>query len=553
MADAETDRSGNEALASSLDEVGALLELDGASRYPARAFRRAAELIRNAEVPVAPLVRSGRVRELRGIGPGIEARLVELVESGRIVELDELRQRVSPELAALGHALGFGAKRGVQIGAALGISTADELRAAAAAGRLQQVPGIGPRTEARIVAALERGEARAARPLLLDRAQALTGRIAAALGGTGAGEARRWHESVTRLAVVVPTTRPLEVTARFGALPEVVGLLDEQVGVTVDGTPVELVVAPPAAFGTALLRATGPAEYVAALEPLPEAADETTLYRRLGRPYMPPELRDPPVPTEPPTLVEVDEILGDLHCHTVWSDGRATVLELAEAARARGYEYVAVCDHTRSVRVVPGLDADDLRRQAEEIAAANEQLAPFRVLRGSECDIRPDGSLDLPDDVLASLEWVQLSLHAGQRAPRAELTARVTHAMHHPAVRCLSHPTGRLLGHRPENALDLERTFETALQTGVALEVNGLPARLDLSGRNVRLALEAGVTIVCSTDAHSVAGLDNMSLSVHTARRGGARPRDVLNTRPLEDVLGTSTTLRRPGRAAPGG
>ena len=154
--------------------------------------------------------------------------------------------------------------------------------------------------------------------------------------------------------------------------------------------------------------------------------------------------------------------------------------------------------------------------------------------------------------MLASLEWVQLSLHAGQRAPRAELTARVTHAMHHPAVRCLSHPTGRLLGHRPENALDLERTFETALQTGVALEVNGLPARLDLSGRNVRLALEAGVTIVCSTDAHSVAGLDNMSLSVHTARRGGARPGDVLNTRPLEDVLRPSRTLRRTGSCRPG-
>jgi DNA polymerase (family 10) len=189
------------------------------------------------------------------------------------------------------------------------------------------------------------------------------------------------------------------------------------------------------------------------------------------------------------------------------------------------------------VRVVPGLDADALRRQAVEIAAANEALAPFRVLRGAECDIRADGELDLPDDILAELEWVQLSLHAGQRLPQAELTKRVTEAMRHPAVRCLSHPRGRILNHRPPNALDLERTIEVALETGVALETNGLPDRLDLSDEEVRLAVEAGVPIVCSTDAHSVQGLDNMRLSITTARRGWARAADVLNTRPLAEIL----------------
>jgi DNA polymerase (family 10) len=183
---------------------------------------------------------------------------------------------------------------------------------------------------------------------------------------------------------------------------------------------------------------------------------------------------------------------------------------------------------------VPGLDADGLRRQGEEIAAANETLAPFRVLRGTECDIRADGSLDLPDDVLAELEWVQLSLHAGQRAAREEMTRKVTEAMRHPAVRCLSHPKGRIINHRPENALDLDAVFEVALETGVAVEVNGLPDRLDLRGEHVRRAVEAGVRIVCSTDAHSIAGLGNMQLSVATARRGWARAADVLNTRPLE-------------------
>jgi DNA polymerase (family 10) len=213
---------------------------------------------------------------------------------------------------------------------------------------------------------------------------------------------------------------------------------------------------------------------------------------------------------------------------------------MGQAAQALGYEYLAICDHTRNVRVVPGLDADDLRRQAEEIAAANEALAPFRILRGSECDILPDGSLDLPDDVLAELEWVQISLHAGQRAARGAITARVLEAMRHEAARCLSHPKGRILNHRPENALDLERVFEVALETGVAVEVNGLPDRLDLSGAHVREAIEAGVPIVCSTDAHSVRGLGNMALSVATARRGAAPRGAVLNTLPLAELLRTA-------------
>jgi DNA polymerase (family 10) len=231
-------------------------------------------------------------------------------------------------------------------------------------------------------------------------------------------------------------------------------------------------------------------------------------------------------------------VRGDLHCHTTWSDGKASVLEMATAARNLGYEYLAICDHTRNVRVVPGLDADDVRRQGEEIAVVNEELAPFRVLRGTEVDIRADGELDLPDDVLAELDWVQLSLHAGQREAREPLTRKVTHAMRHPAVTCLSHPKGRIINHRPPNALDLEKVIEVALETGVALEVNGLPDRLDLSAPDVRLVVEAGVPVVASTDAHSVRGLSNMQLAIATARRGWATAADVLNTRSLPEVLG---------------
>jgi DNA polymerase (family 10) len=330
------------------------------------------------------------------------------------------------------------------------------------------------------------------------------------------------------------------VAARFAALPQVVALISHDargaLGVTVEGVPVELVVAEPAALGTALVRATGSAEYVAALEPLPEAPDEPAVYAALGIPWCPPELREAPLRGAPPTLVEPGDVRGDLHCHSTWSDGRASVEEMARAALERGHEYLAICDHTPAVGAVRGLTADDVRRQAEEIAAAGEALAPFRVLRGIECDILPDGRLDLPDDVLAELDWVQASVHGGQRMPRAEMTRRVEEALRHPAVRCLSHPTGRLIGRRPENAVDLDRVYEVALEYGVALEVNGLPDRLDLSGGHVRDALRAGVRIVCSTDSHSTRGLENLVYSVHTARRGGATAADVLNTQPWEEL-----------------
>jgi DNA polymerase (family 10) len=365
--------------------------------------------------------------------------------------------------------------------------------------------------------------------------------IAEALDGEAAGDVRRWRDSCELLAVVCAAPDPSSTLARFAALPQIVAVVDQEaqraVGVTIEGVAVELIAAEPKRFGTALVRATGSPAYVAALEPLPDASDEEAVYRALDLPWCPPELREQPFRGEPPALVETGDIRGDLHCHTTWSDGRASVEEMARAAIARGYEYIAICDHTPAVGAVRGLTADDVRRQAAEIAAANDLLAPFRVLRGIECDILPDGRLDLPDDVLAELDWVQASVHGGQRMPRRDMTKRVVEALRNPSVRSLSHPTGRLINRRPENALDLERLFEVALEEGVAVEVNGLPDRLDLRGEHVRDALRAGVRIVCSTDAHSVRGLANMALSVHTARRGWATPADVVNTRPLQAIL----------------
>ncbi|MBV9808593.1 MAG: hypothetical protein JO286_15510 [Solirubrobacterales bacterium] len=533
----------NRHIADRLDAFAALLELAEANPYTARAYRRAAETIRAAALPVAGLVRSGRARELRGIGPGIEARLRELLETGEIAELSELERELAPDLVGLGRYLGLGARRSIELARALGVRTAEEFREAAAAGRLRSAPGIGPKTEARLLEALAgTDEARPRQGLLLNRARQLVEGIAAALGGEAAGDVRRWRDSCERLAVVCAATDPDPVLRSFADVPQIVGIIERAerraTGVTVDGVPIELVVAEPERFGTALMRATGAPAYIGALEPLPGAPREEAVYAALGIPWCPPELREEPFRGTSPELLELGQIRGDLHSHTTWSDGRASVEEMGRAAVERGYEYLAICDHTPAVGAVTGLRPDDVRRQGEEIAAANQRLAPFRILRGIECDILPDGRLDLPDDALAELEWVQASVHGGQRMPRREMTARVEAALRNPYVRCLSHPKGRYINRRAENALDLDRIFEVALEQGVALEVNGLPDRLDLSGAHVREALRAGVEIVCSTDAHSVRGLANMDFSVATARRGWATTVSVINTRPLGAVLG---------------
>ena len=468
----------NTAIAERLDRLATLLDAAGSTRYAVRAYRRAAGLVRSAPVEVAALVRAGRARELRGVGASIEARLQELVETGDLAEIEEREASLSPS---------------------------------------------------KIRRAQER--VRGARVIHLNQARATLAELAAELGGVAAGDARRGVELPERHAVVVPSLDGLEESAA------VVGVLEQSesraVVATAIGLPVEVFAGP---LGTALVRATGSPEWVAALGELPEADTEEEVFAALRLEWVAPELREVGAPPPPAELLELGHVRGDLHCHTTWSDGRASVREMAEAAKALGHEYLAICDHTKAVRVVAGLDADELRRQAEEIAAANAAVPGIRILRGVECDILPDGSLDLPDDVLAELDWVQISLHAGQRQPRGMLTEQVVEAMRHPAARCLSHPKGRLLGHRPENALDLDEVFAVCLETGVALEVNGLPDRLDLSGAHVAEAMAAGVDIVCSTDAHSTRGLELIELSVVTARRGGAPRGRVLNTRSVEEL-----------------
>src|SRR3954451_19889677 len=323
----------NAQIADRLDAFATLLELNEASPYTTRAYSRAAETIRGVALPVAELVTAGRARELRGIGPGIEARLRELVETGAIAELAELERDLAPDLVGFGRFLGLGAKRVVELARALEVRTADELREAIANGRLRTAKGVGPKTEARLLEALAReDDPRPRQGLRLNRAWELAGAVAAALGGTPAGDVRRWRVSCEHVSVVCASADPAATIASFTELSAVVALLERDerraVGLTVEGVSVELVIADDASFGTALLRATGSVEYVAALEPLPDAPDEEGVYRALGLRWCPPELRERPFADTPPPLIGLDEIRGDLHSHTTWSDGRATVEEM---------------------------------------------------------------------------------------------------------------------------------------------------------------------------------------------------------------------------------
>jgi DNA polymerase (family 10) len=344
----------NAEIADRLDAFAAVLELGDANPYTIRAYRRAAETVRDSAAAVADLVAAGRGRELRNIGAGIDARLRELVATGQIAELNELERELVPDLVGLVRYLGLSSQRAIDIARGLEIRTAAELREAAAAGRMREVPGTGPKIEARIVSALaQEAEARSPRGLWLNRARELVDGIARALEAEPAGDVRRWCDSCHRLAVVRAAADPRPVLARFAELPQIVAVVERgerhAIGATVDGLPIELTVADPESFGTALVRATGSPGYVAALEPLPGERSEEAVFAAVGVPWCPPELREAPFTDEPPPLVEIEQVRGDLHCHTTWSDGRASVEEMARAAIARGYAYLAICDHTPAV------------------------------------------------------------------------------------------------------------------------------------------------------------------------------------------------------------
>ncbi|KAA0268922.1 MAG: DNA polymerase/3'-5' exonuclease PolX [Acidobacteria bacterium] len=562
----------NAEIAAAFRELGTLYELDGANRFRVLAYRDAARTIAESPVPVGELARAGRATELEGIGDTIQEKIVALLDEGEIPAARKLKQRLPATLVELTRLPGVGAKTVRRIYDETGIATPEGLRAAAAAGELRGLRGLGPKFEQNVLAALDRIEAEGdgERRLLSDvreiGAELVAGLRSHAAAGEVilAGSARRWADTCKDIDIVATASDP---TALGHALighdligeagnPSANGVRAR----THNGIAVDLRIVPAAELGNLLQHLTGSAAHnvklreraqrmglsvsehgIAEIEgdAVTRCADEAGVYARLGLDYIEPELREGRDEIslaergELPELVTVADIRGDLHCHTTLSDGRNTLAEMAAAARDRGYAYLAITDHSATHGFGDDVQAGDLLRRVDEVAAYNAEHGSrrFRLLAGSEVNIGADGGLDYPDDVLERLDWVIASVHTSFRMSKRRMTDRIVAAVRHPLVSCLGHPTGRLLLRREPYDLDVDAVIAAAAEAGTMIEINGNPSRRDLGDRHARLAAEAGVPIVCTTDAHRTRTLANMDFAVATARRAGLSAKQVANTR----------------------
>jgi DNA polymerase (family 10) len=557
-------------LAERFDHLADLLELDGADAFRLSAYRRASARIRESAAPVARLALDGRATEMPGTGGTIQAKRVELSETGDLAALQTLRAKIPEGLVEIMHVPGLGPKTARRLWTELGITTVEELRVAAETEQLRGLSGLGPKTEERVLAALAKPSPRAADTgrVLLGRVLPVVRELVAELAAhpacervSEAGSVRRRAETARDVDLIATSPDPPALTQAFVEHPRVAEVVahgpTKATVVSYDGFRFDLRVVPPEAYGNLLQHFTGSKDHNVALREdavrrglsvseygiedaetgeVEASEDEEAVYRRLGYAWIPPELRENRGELEAarsgelPKLVELSDLKGDLHMHTTWSDGRATLDEMVTGALELGHRYVAICDHARRLK------SPRLEQQAAEIAAANERYSGVEILRGVEVDIRRDGSLDLPDELLEGLDWVMASIHSGFSGSRDELTQRLVTAMENPHVDCIGHPTGRKLNKRPPYELDLDAVFAAAVESGTFLEVNAQPDRLDLRDTHARAAAEAGVKIVVSTDAHRVHELRNLELGVFQARRGWLTKADVVNTRTWPQV-----------------
>jgi DNA polymerase (family 10) len=581
--------SANAEVARLFGEIGDILEIKGEPPYRYNAYRTAARSVGGASERLDQLFEAGRLRELNGVGNALEARIIEYLKTGRMQAYEDARRDFPIALASLLQVPGLGPGRARAVYQELGISTLPDLEDAARSGRLREVSGFGPKAIETLVQSLEQLKQRSTRGLVSD-AWAAFAQIRDALGGVAdedprlarvavVGSVRRMQDSVGGLDVLAAretaeeAERAVETIAK---LPNLVQVLDRSADeVTVQlfgGLEVRLFVVPPETWGSALVWYTGSRAHVARLEDLArgrgwllsplgleddatgkllERESEAAIYDRLGLQWIPPELREDEGEIEAaqsgslPKLVELSDVRGDLHTHTNWTDGTDTLEEMAKTARARGYEYMALTDHTQNLAMTRGLSPERLEEQRVLVSRLNKKLAPFVVLLGTEMDILMDGQLDFSNDVLRSLDYVSASVHTGFRQTREVMTARMLRAISNPLVNTLNHPHGRLIRRRDGYAVDMQAVIERAAATGCALELNATPDRLDLNGTWARRGQKLGARFTISSDAHSTTELEFMQFGVASARRGWLTAADVLNTRPLEDLRRLLATRRQ--------
>ena len=549
-----------------------MLEIQGEVIYKILAYRRAAENIASLMRDVNDLRREGQLRSIPGVGQAIAEKLDSLLTTGSFDLLDKARAEVPAGVVELLRVQDVGPRKARLFWKELGITSIAEMEAAAREGKLRNLPGMGAKSEAKILANIQAFKRRASEtrmplgmafPLSQNILHELM-QVPNVLRAASAGSLRRMRETIGDLDFLIAADEAGPVMERFVSLPVVAEIIargptKSSVRLT-NGAQADLRVLEPARWGTALQYFTGSQAHNVRLREIAQkkglslneyavtrekdgseilCAEEADVYRALGAPYAPPELREDRGEFERdiPPLITMDDLRGDLQMHTTWSDGKTSVEEMARAARARGYRYILITDHTQSLGVAGGLTPERVRRQRQEIDAANARFKDIRVLQGAEVEVLADGSLDFSDDVLASLDIAIAAMHTGLRQERDKVMLRMMAAIRNPHIDIVAHPSGRLIGERDGADLDWEALFQAAAETRTILEINAQPARLDLNDINARRALEMGCKLSIGTDAHEPGGMDVMFYGVAVARRAWATADDVVNTWPLERLL----------------
>ena len=575
----------NGKIADALEELGDLYELDGAIVHRVLAYRTAAKTVREATVSVGALAREGRAVRLKGIGETLQEKIRALCETGTIPAAEKLKAKFPAGLIEITRLPGIGAKRARLLHSALGIDSPQALREAATKQRVRDVKGLGAKFEEGVLSALERaaenpgegvgGRVRLLLPQALEVGEALARGLSEGSAGEGAtvivaGSARRMADSAKDIDLIAVTKRPVALAKRLAKLDEIESVSSASAvgarGRAHVGVSVDLRIGKPRELGNLLQHFTGSARHNAALRELAVRkglhvsehgvlsdadgrtrtyASEREVYEAVGMAYVEPELREDRGELQAaldggeglPKLIEQEDIRGELHCHTIASDGHNTIAEMAAAARELGYEYVAITDHSASHGFGNDVSPDELKRQIERVREVDAQIEGIAVKAGSEVNILPDGGLDYEDELLGELDWVVASVHTAFGMGEAALTARMIRAIEHPLVDAIGHPTGRMIVRREPYAIDLEAVGEAAARTGTLLEINANPDRRDLSDVNARNAARAGVKIVIDSDAHKVVTLQNMRWGIATARRAWLTKENVANTRPWDELV----------------
>jgi len=566
----------NREVAKIFADVADMLSIRGDIIHRVLSYRKASEAIQELGRDVNQVYAAGELTDIPGIGKTLAEKIEEMLTTGKLAFYEKLATEIPPTLVEMLKVDGLGPKRVKQVYETLGITTLAELNTAAQEGKLRDLPGLGAKSEAKLVAAIaalaRHGDNRTsigeawplAQEILAELAQ-LPGVVKTAV----AGSLRRMKESIGDLDLLVAASEAAPIMDYFVTMPRVESVSGhgptKSSVVLHNGMQVDLRVLPLERWGTLLSYFTGSKDHNVRLREMALkqglslnehaftpmdggdeiiCASEAEVYRVLNLPYIIPTLREDRGEIEAaqkgqlPNVVQIEQLVSDLHMHTTWSDGKMSVLAMAQAAQARGMQYMVISDHSQSLGIANGLTPERLWQQAEEIAAANAQMGPdFRILHGTEMEIRADGSLDFDDEVLARLDFVIASLHVSLNQPREQVMKRIMTALENPHVDMIGHPTGRLLPDRPGADLDMEVVLQTAVSTQTILEINANPHRLDLRDSHVRRSVELGALLAINCDAHHVDHFELLHYGVATAQRGWATPDQVVNTWPLEKLL----------------